>query len=123
MASIAYTAGPNISLAPAATTSQFIRVNINSSGQAAIAAIGVLGVGITQDYGTTSDRVAVRLFTASGTQIGTASEAIAVGDTIYTAANGKFSKTSGGGAIAAGIAKTAASADGDQFEFVHVRLA
>lgn len=41
-----------------------------------------------------------------------ASEATAIGDTAYSAASGKFSKTSGGGAVLCGTWIQAASGDG-----------
>lgn len=122
MARISTCASP-LSLVTAASTNASLRITINSSGQAAIAGIAVLGVGTSLNGAASGENVAVALFHNGETHIGQATEAIAVGDTVYTAASGQYSKTSGGGAIVAGIAKTAAGAANDQFEFVPVRVA
>jgi hypothetical protein len=52
-----------------------------------------------------------------GTQVAIASEAIAVGDDVFTAASGKCSTTATL-ATFIGRAKTAAAADGDLFELI-----
>lgn len=54
----------------------------------------------------------VRFLNAQGEQFGNATEAIAVGGDVYTAANGDFSTTSGGGALLVGRATSAAAALG-----------
>jgi hypothetical protein len=112
-----------LSLVAAAATNAFLRVSINASGQAAIAGIAVLGVGTAINGAALGANCPVALFNNGQTHIGQATEAIAVGDTVYTAAAGQYSKTAGGGAIVAGIARTAAGAANDQFEFVPIRVA
>ena len=58
------------------------------------------------------NRLAVRLLgNAAGTVVGIAAEAVAQGDALYEAANGKVGKTEGGYFI--GYALCAASADGE----------
>jgi hypothetical protein len=72
-----------------ATINEFIRVALDSSGYIAPAAIGQRGIGFTaakildQAYGP------VRLINAQGTQIGISVGAIAITDTVYSAALGK----------------------------------
>jgi hypothetical protein len=103
-----------------AATDVGIRVSVNSSGKATIAGITVTGIGITTDGAAADGYVGVRLWSAP-THVGQCSEAIAVGDTVYTAANGRFSKTSGGGALQMGIALTATSNAGELFTFAQSR--
>lgn len=100
-----------------ASTGAGIRVKRNSSNKAVIAAIGETGSGITIDGGAADARVAVRMHTAPGQHCGQCSEAIAVGDLVYTAANGQISKTSGGGAVLLGTATTATSNAGEMVSY------
>ena len=104
--------------ATAVAISRGARVTLDSSGTVAASAIGVRG-----------DYVAAGAIAASGTGAAysmqeagiipvIASEAIAVGDLCYSAASGKVSKTSGGGAVIVGKANTAASGDGVLFELI-----
>lgn len=89
-----------------------IRVTLDASGTVAKSVIGVRG-----DYVTLRDGVASEVIdcVAAGTPAkvpALASEAVAIGDAAYSAADGKFSKTSGGGAILMGKWTMAASGDG-----------
>lgn len=104
--------------ATAVAIARGIRVTLDANGLVAASAIGVRG-----------DYVAAGAIAASGTGAAyntnhagiipvVASEAIAVGDLCYSAANGKVSKSSGGGAVIIGKANTAASADGVLFELI-----
>ena len=100
----------------AASVSRGARLTLDSSGTCAASAIGVRG-----DYVAATAGAASATISATPLQLGAivpmiASEAIAVGDTIYSAASGKVSKTSGGGAVIVGKANTAASGDGVLFE-------
>ena len=117
--SLAILEGPNMTLtATAVAIAAFLRVNVGAAGTIAVAAIGVSGVGITKHAYAASGTGVVRLLNASGTQIGTASEAIAIGDPVYSAALGKISKTAGGGAVLLGVATSVAAADGNLFTFI-----
>jgi len=49
-----------------------------------------------------------------------ASKAIAVGDTVYTAASGKISDTQATGAFEIGVALEAATADGEIIEVLRI---
>lgn len=105
-------------IATAVAISRGARVTLDSSGTVSASAISVRG-----------DYVAAGAIAASGTSAAydinnsgiipvIASEAIAVGDLCYSAASGKVSKTSGGGAVIMGKANTAASGDGVLFELI-----
>lgn len=101
-----------------ALNDKYLRVKL-SSGLLVVAGItdhdevGILRLG-NNAIGASA---AVVTPSAPGTRSGIASEAIAVGDIIYTAAAGKLSATAGNGAIRRGIALTAAGADGEVFEY------
>jgi hypothetical protein len=84
--------------------------------QVEIAGAGEQHIGITEYAGADGDVCSVRLRTAPGTHEGIASEALAVGATLYAAASGKVKDTSDGTAI--GIALEEATANGDMIEFV-----
>lgn len=93
-----------------------IRVTLASTGLCAASAISERGDYVTVAAGAASATVA-----AVPLQLGcivpmTASEAITLGDPIYSAATGLVSKTSGGGAVLLGKANTAASGTGVLFE-------
>lgn len=109
--------GPSITKPTAEAIDKFLRLTLNSSGQWAKAAIGVRGDAIAEEGKASGGLLAGRLLYYGGTHIGIASEAILVGDIVYSAASGKISKTSGG-AVALGRAVTAASGDGAQFEWM-----
>ncbi len=91
------------------------RVTLASTGLVAASLIGVRG-----DYVATIDIAASATGPAVPMQAGVivtgvASEAVAVGDAIYSAASGQFSKTSAS-AVLVGKANTAASGSGVLFE-------
>lgn len=93
-----------------------LRYTYDSSGTVAASAIGVRG-----DFIASVDAAASEPFAAFAMQPGgivplVANEAIAVGGVVYSAAVGKSSTTSGGGAIYLGKAITAASGDNILFE-------
>lgn len=112
--------GPNwTATATAVAIAAYLRVALDANGLVAAAAIGVAGVGITKQAFAASGTGLVRLLNAPGTQIATASEAIVVGDLVYSAAGGKVSKTAAG-AILLGVATSAASGDGVLFTFIRV---
>lgn len=94
----------------AAAVSRGVRVALNGSGLCAAAAVGVRGDFVTAQAGAASESIAA-FGTQSGRVPALASEAVAVGDTAYSAASGKFSKTSTN-AVLMGVWTLAASGDG-----------
>lgn len=116
--SLAILEGPNLTAtATAVAIAAFLRVNLDAQGLISAAAIGVAGIGITKQAFAASGTGVVRLLNAPGTQIATASEAIAVGDLVYSAAAGQVSKTAAG-AVLLGTATSAASGAGVLFTFI-----
>ncbi|MEN6623613.1 MAG: capsid cement protein [Smithella sp.] len=81
-----------------------------------IAGAGEQHIGIAEYAVADKELVAVKLRTYPGTHEGVASEAFAVGATLYAAASGKIKDTSDGTAI--GIALEEATANGDIVEFI-----
>jgi len=97
---------------------RLLRVYI-SSGKLAVAGIGDKEIGTIQVAAfADGDICAVRLRSAEGTFKGVMVTDVAAGAEVYTAASGKFSKTKGTGAFAAGTALEAASTDGDVIEIL-----
>lgn len=83
-----------------------------SSGKVVACAASSRPLGFAQDSASEGEGLAVRLLgNAAGTTVGIAAEAVAQGDALYEAANGKVGKTEGGYFI--GYALCAASADGE----------
>jgi len=72
-------------------------------------------VGFTVQPSASGEATAISLTHGGGTSYGTASEAIAIGGTVYAAAGGKLA-TTGLNSARAGLALTAATADGDVIE-------
>lgn len=83
----------------------------------AVAAIGERGDAIAMQPIASGKQGTVRFLNAQGEQFGLASGTIALGATVYTAADGAFSAASGGGALAVGVA-TVAGADGGPFTWI-----
>lgn len=103
---------PRTIKATAVAQARGIRVTLDSSGTTAASAIGVRGDYITLQAIAASD-FGLAASTSGGGKIPVvASEATAVGDAAYSAADGKVSKTSGGGAVLMGKWTLAASGDG-----------
>ncbi len=95
----------------AAACARGLRVTLDSSGTVSASAIGVRGDYVTLRDGVASEVVPV---VPSGTPAkvpAVASESVAIGDPAYSAASGKFSKTSTS-AVLMGKWTMAASADG-----------
>lgn len=85
--------------------------------QLAVAAIGERGDCIAMQPIASGAVGTVRFLNAQGEQFGLAVEAIAVGGDVYTAALGKYSTSSGGGALLVGRA-TCAAATGGAFSWI-----
>lgn len=117
---LTFNPGPTIGrLAAAATINFGERVVADSSGTLAVAGIGVRGCGIAQQGAATGERVAFATFGGGWSEmVGISSEAIAVGDPVYSAASGRISKTSGGGAVLLGTATSLTSGAALQFTFI-----
>jgi hypothetical protein len=96
------------------TLARYLRVKTPAAVVAAGAADAELGV-VTRAVTTSGDPADVLLRTAQGTTPMVASVAINVGDTVYTAADGKIG-TETSGTLRIGIALSAATADGDIVE-------
>lgn len=105
-----YTTG-SITVQLTAALGQFIRVKRASTGKVVVATIDERGIGCIESAGAADEYVACRLLNADGIHRGIASEAIVDGDEVFTAADGKISKTSAG-AHSLGTAIGSASADG-----------
>jgi hypothetical protein len=98
-----------------------IRVKLTAASTTSPPQVEVAGaaeqhIGITEYAVADGALVAVKLRTFPGTHEGIASEALAVGATLYAAAAGKIKDTSDGTAI--GIALEEATANGDIIEFL-----
>lgn len=104
-----------------AATGLGIRVYLNSDGEAAIAGATQKSIGVCYRNEVTAAlaRGNVRFNHNVGTQLMIASEAIADGEPVYAAADGKVAAS---GTILEGIAKTTVTADGDQVEVMPVAV-
>lgn len=89
-----------------------VRVTVDSSGTVALSAIGVRGDFTTLVAAAASEPVNVASMQGGGRVPALASEATTVGAAAYSAASGKYSASSGGGAILVGKWVEAASGDG-----------
>ncbi len=96
-----------------------LRVKITSTG-VAVAGLAEkeIGTAITPAFAA-GDNVTVRLRTAAGTHKMIAIEALAVGATVYTEANGKIQDTAASTSFQVGVALEAAAADGDVIEVLY----
>ncbi len=113
----AYTNAPGFTAhLTAASVARGIRLTMDSSNTYSASAISVRGDVVSAQAGAASEFIDVFSLQNGSIVPMTASEAIVVGDAIYSAATGLVSKTSGGGAVLLGKANTAASGTGILFE-------
>lgn len=113
----AYTNAPLFTVIPTAVAvARGARLTLDSSGTVAASAIGVRGDFVSSQAAAASAPLAAFSLQTGSIVPMIASEAIAVGGVVYSAATGKVSTTSGGGAVLLGKANTAASGDGVLFE-------
>ena len=71
-----------------------------------------------ESEGAAGETALARLSNAEGTQFGIAAGAIAIGDTLYAADNGRLTKTKSGSEPVEGKALTAAANAGDIFTYL-----
>lgn len=92
------------------------RVDLDTSGELVLAGADRPGIGTVLDNGVDGDGMTVKSWTHAGTFKMVASAAIGVRAKLYAAADGKVSATPSGPCL--GIAMTAASGDGSEFEVI-----
>lgn len=99
------------------TPTRGLRLLLASDGTYGLAGLNDAGNGHCQYDVPISGSGTFKPLNAPGSQVAVASEAIAVGDRVYSVAGGKVSKTATS-AIYLGIAKQAASGNGVLFEYI-----
>jgi hypothetical protein len=99
---------------------QYARVVLASDGTISTAGLTDKDLGTAQQAAfAAGDIVNVKLRTAAGTHKMVAIEALAVGATVYTEANGKVQDTAASTSYILGTALEAATADGDIIEVLY----
>lgn len=102
-----------------AAVTQYALVTLANTGKVASTGLAERPVGIAMEPAfADGDRIAVKLLNNSGTFLGIAKEALAIGATLYTEAGGKLQDTAETTANPIGIALTAATAENDVIEWV-----
>jgi len=100
-----------------AAISQFARVVFESDGRVVTAGLTEPGIGIAQSPAfAAGDAISVKLWNSGGTFKMIATEALAVGATLYTEASGKVQDTAAATSVPFAQALEAATADGDIIE-------
>lgn len=83
----------SVSIIADAAMDEYVRVKIDSAGEAVVAGAGERGFGIAQAAALAAgDKVAVRPHADPGAQLITVSEAVAIGDRLRPGASGKYAK-------------------------------
>ena len=97
-----------------------LRVKLDSDGRVTVAGLAdkEIGTAMTPTFAA-GEPITVRLRAAAGTHKMVAIEALAIGATVYTEANGKVQDTAATGAFQIGTALEAATADGDVIEVLY----
>ena len=100
-----------------------LRVKLDSDGRVTVAGLAdkEIGTAMTPAFAA-GDPITVKLRTGSGTHKMVAIEALAIGATVYTEANGKVQDTAQATAFQVGTALEAATADGDVIEVLYNAL-
>lgn len=102
-----------ITLTAGATLNPYVRVKINSSGEAVAAGLTDTAVGYLTHRGATSgEPCTVRVINAPS-HAAVAAGAFAVGALLYSAADGEVDDADGGSAVIVGYALDASGADQD----------
>lgn len=110
--------GPFITVQANVAIALGLRMKQAATGLYGLAPLTEVGEGIAhQDFAAANDYGVMRDLNAPGTQQGVASEAIAINDVVYTAANGQISKTATATGFRLGRANSAASGAGVLFTF------
>jgi hypothetical protein len=100
-----------------AAISQFARVTFESDGRIVTAGLADVGIGVAQTPAfAAGDAISVKLWNSAGTFKMRASEALAVGATLYTESDGEVQDTAQATAVPFAQALEAATADGDIIE-------
>jgi hypothetical protein len=97
-----------------------LRVKLDSDGRVTVAGLAEkeIGTAVTAAFAA-GDPVSVRLRSAAGTHKMVAIEALAVGATVYTEADGKVQDTAAQTSFQVGVALEAAGNDGDVIEVLY----
>jgi hypothetical protein len=103
----------------AGTIKQYARVTLGSGGTITEAGLAVKEIGTAMEPAVSGDTISVKLRTGSGTHKMIAIEALAIGATLYTEADGKVQDTAAATAFQLGTALEAATADGDIIEVLY----
>lgn len=113
-----YDSGTKTFVADAAIA-QFARVVFESDGRVVTAGLTEVGIGIAQTPAfAAGEAISVKLYNSGGTFKMRASEALAVGATLYTESDGEVQDTAQATAVPFAQALEAATADGDIIECV-----
>jgi len=113
-----YDSGTRTFVADAAIA-QFARVVFESDGRVVTAGLAEVGVGVAQTAAfAAGDAISVKLYNSGGTFKMRASEALAVGATLYTESDGEVQDTAQATAVPFAQSLEAATADGDIIECV-----
>jgi hypothetical protein len=111
-----YDSGTKTFVADAAIA-QFARVVFESDGRVVTAGLTEVGIGVAQTPAfAAGDAISVKLYNSGGTFKMRASEALAVGATLYTESDGEVQDTAQATAVPFAQALEAATADGDIIE-------
>jgi hypothetical protein len=111
-----YDSGTKTFVADAAIA-QFARVVFESDGRVVTAGLAEVGIGVAQTPAfAAGDAISVKLYNSGGTFKMRASEALAVGATLYTESDGEVQDTAQATAVPFAQALEAATADGDIIE-------
>jgi len=99
---------------------KYARVTLASTGLIAKSGLTEkdIGTALTEAFAS-GDRIAVKLRTGAGTHKMIASEALAIGATVYTESDGEVQDTAQATAFQVGTAITAAAADQDIVEVLY----
>ena len=103
----------------AGTIKQYARVTLGSGGTITEAGLAVKDIGTAMEPAVSGDVISVKLRSGSGTHKMIAIEALAIGATLYTEADGKVQDTAASTSFQLGTALEAATADGDIIEVLY----
>lgn len=105
-----------VSFTASGTVTKHNVVKLSAADTVAQCGAGEAGIGVAMDTVATTEQVQVKLFNAPGTFCCIAAGAISASSAVYTAAAGKVNDVQTGTGAILGIAKNAATADGDYIE-------